>query len=203
MISVAQRIPRDLLAFAAWRNRGAPMDEATELARLGMIPILGGATTFGPLYGTSNQAITCGFASTASAHGRISNAVTNTGTPPFYDAGLFCKVKTGSSGPTGNKQVIVYALGSVDGGTTYTDGFAIGDADSAVVPNTAKVIGIIPTPSSATTYYLGPVSVGVAFLNGVLTDHWGIYVFNDLGQTVDTTAGNFAFFYQGVGGTTS
>lgn len=153
-------------------------------------------------YGTSNQTIACTIGNnptgTISAHGRISSAVDNTGNL-YQDALIFLRIKTGGSAPSGNKQIIVYALGTVDGGTTYTDGYTIGDADSAVLANTAERIGVIPVANSATTYYGGPWSVANAF-RGVLPDHWGVYVFNDSGATLSTTNADFAVIYQGVSG---
>ena len=151
-------------------------------------------------YGSNGQSITCTIGNnptgTIAQHGRISNAVDNSSNV-FLDAFLFVKIKTGGSTPSANKQALVYALGTADGGATYTDGFTIGDADSVVVVNTARLIGVIRVAVSGTIYYGGPWSMAAAF-GGSLPDHWGIYVFNDSGQTWSTTNADFSVFYQGV-----
>ncbi len=149
-------------------------------------------------YGTSNQTITCTVGNsgsgTASQHGRISAAIDNS-SDVFQEVFLQGKIKTGTS-PSGDKQFVIYALGSADGGSNYTDGYSIGDADSSVLVNTARSVINVPAPTTATTYPFGPIAVSPAF-GGEMPDHWGIFVFNDDGVTTSTTNGDHAFWYQG------
>lgn len=150
-------------------------------------------------YGTSNQTITCTVGAsgsgTATQHGRLSAAIDNSSNV-FQEVFLQGKIKTGTS-PSGNKQFVIYALGSADGGSTYTDGYSAGDADSSVLVSTARTIINVPAPTTATVYTFGPIAVSPAF-GGTMPDHWMIFVFNDDGVTTSTTNGDHIFWYQGV-----
>ena len=151
-------------------------------------------------YGTNNQALTCTITSLANATGsygagRESTAVDNT-TNLFLDALVTVKVKTSSSALANDKAVYVYAYGTSDGGTTYTDGCAGTDgARTLTNPPNARLIGVINAVATSTTYVGGPFSVAAAF-GGVLPDHWGIVVVNFTGQTLDASVGSA--WYQGV-----
>jgi hypothetical protein len=149
-------------------------------------------------YGTSNQTITCTFGNnptgTLSQHGRISDAIDNSSNV-FQEVFIQGKIKSGTS-PSGNKQFVIYALGSADGGTTYTDNYTAGDADSSALTINARPVITVPAVTTTTTYYFGPVAVSPAF-GGEMPDHWAIFVFNDHGVTASTTNGDHAFWYQG------
>ena len=148
-------------------------------------------------YGTANQAITCTLASLGSASARASTAVDNT-TNLFLDALVMVQVKSGASGVSATGYVNVYAYGTADGGTTYSDGATGTDAAiTLTVPPNARLIGVLNVVANATTYKSGPFSVAAAF-GGVLPDHWGIIVENKSGAALDATEGNHAKFYQGV-----
>lgn len=149
------------------------------------------------LYGTSNQSITITLTSLASAAARASTAVDNS-TNLFEDALVFCKsIKTGASGTAATGYVNVYAYGSCDGGSTYTEGATGTDAAiTLTVPPNARLIGTINTVTNADTYSAGPFSVAAAF-GGTLPQHWGIIISNQSGHALDTTAGG-TVFYQGV-----
>ncbi len=149
-------------------------------------------------YGTSGVIITCTIGAsgsgTASQHGRLSNAIDNS-SDKFPEVFLQGKIKAGTT-PTGDKQAIIFGLGSADGGATYTDGYAAGDADSAVLAVNARQIIAPPLPSSAYVSNFGPVTVSPAF-GGEMPDHWMIYVFNDSGVTTSTTNADHVLWYQG------
>lgn len=148
-------------------------------------------------YGTSNQAITCTITSLANASGpygagRASTAVDNT-TNLFLDALVTVKVKTSASALANDKSVYVYAYGTTDGGTTYGDGITGSDAAfTATNPPNLRLIGVINCVSTSTTYVSAAMSVAAAF-GGVLPDHWGIFVVNFTGQTLDASVGSSWF----------
>jgi hypothetical protein len=151
-------------------------------------------------YGTGNQAITCTLASLADSAlaGRASTAIDNSALF-FMDALVFVIVKTAGT-MAGDKAVYLYAYGTSDGGTNYSDG--IGGTDAAFTmtdPPNVRFLGVISTPVTATTYKGGPFSVAAAF-GGVLPEKWGIFVRNRSGAALDATEGSHAKFYQGVHG---
>jgi len=148
-------------------------------------------------YGSNNQTITISVASLTNASARQSTAIDNTSNT-FIDALVFVKLKTGGSGTSSSGYCNIYALGTADGGTTYTEN--AGSSDAAITltnPTNAKLIGVVNMVANATTYYAGPFSVAAAF-NGILPDHWIIVIENRTGATLDSTSGNFSVFYQGI-----
>lgn len=142
----------------------------------------------------TQSTLTCAAASTATAHGRLSASTTNT---IDLDALMVVKFKESNAAPSGNKQVLIYGIGSIDGGTVITDGYAFGDADTAVLPVTAPVLKGIGSIAQNTQYTVGPFSVAAGF-GGSLPSTWGILIFNDTGQSFESTAANFTTQYQGV-----
>lgn len=148
-------------------------------------------------YGTANQTITITLASLANNGARESTAIDNTSNL-FLDAQVGGKVKSGASGTLATGQVNVYAYGSADGGTTYSDSATGSDAAiTLTVPPNARLIGMINVVANATTYEFGPFSVAAAF-GGVLPAFWGIIIENKTGGTLDATGGNHNVHYQGV-----
>jgi len=148
-------------------------------------------------YGTNGQTITCGFEGLANNSARQSTAIDNSSNT-FVDALVFIKIKTGASGTASTGYANVYAYGTSDGGTTYTDGASGTDgAITLTSPPNMRIIGIINIVANSTTYYGGPFSVAAAF-NGVLPQKWGIVIENKCGGTLDATAGNHFAKYQGV-----
>jgi hypothetical protein len=155
------------------------------------------ATTFEAKYGSNNQALTCTLASLANNGQRQSTAVDNTSNL-FLDALVSVNIKTGSSGTSSTGYVNLYACGTVDGGTNYTENAGATDAAiTLTAPPNARLIGVINAVGNATTYKGGPFSVAAAF-GGVLPDHWLIVVENKTGGTLDATEGNHFKAYQGV-----
>lgn len=143
----------------------------------------------------ANSNFTLTLASLGNGSSRQSTEITNSSN--YLDALVMLKVKTGAS-TSGDKAVYVYAGGSVDDGTTRTDG--AGASDAAITlpsPENVRLIGVVNTPSSATTYYGGPFSVAAAF-GGILPERWFIVVKNATGASLDSTEGNHGYIYQPV-----
>ena len=160
------------------------------------------STTIKPLYGSSNQTITITIASLAASATvcRASTAIDNTSNL-FLDALVSGFVDVGTV--AGNKQVLIFAYGTADGGTTYTGlngANAISGTDAGFTrsdPTDLKFLGVLGTPTNSIKMGFGPYSVAQAF-GGILPDHWGIVVCNDTGATFSGTAGNNKAWYQGV-----
>lgn len=146
--------------------------------------------------GSNNQTITITLASLANNSARESTVIDNTSNL-FMDAGVMVKIKTGGSSTTSIGYANIYAYGTSDGGTTYSDTCTGSDAAvTLTAPPNLKQIGIINLVANSTTYKAGPFSVAAAF--GYLPAKWGIVIENKCGGTFDSTGGNFAVFYQGV-----
>lgn len=145
-------------------------------------------------FGTSNQALTLGIASLTNGGGRQSTAVDNTSNL-FADVLLMIKSRTGSSGTSSNGYMLIYAYGSVDGGSSYS-GNATG-TDGALTPANMNLIGRIDMVANSTDYKSPVMSIAAAF-GGVMPAFWGIVVVNNTGATIDSTAGNHAAIWQGV-----
>lgn len=147
-------------------------------------------------YGTSTQ-MTITLASLANASLRESDAVDNS-TDLFLDALVGGKITTGTS-PTANRTIVIYAYGSVDGGTTFTGG--AGGSDAAYSDGeqvNMRVLAVISTDNTSDrTYEFGPVSVARVF-GGHLPEHWGIVVENNTGASLNATGSNHEIRYQGV-----
>lgn len=153
-------------------------------------------------YGSNTQAITITLASLAASAtaGRASTAVDNTSNV-FLDALVAGFVDLGTV--SGHAQVLIYAYGTVDGGTTYS-GFnganSITGTDvgfTRLDPTDLRLIAVLPCPTSTVKMGFGPYSIAQAF-GGTLPDHWGIVVFNDSGSALSGTAGNNKAWYQGI-----
>jgi hypothetical protein len=152
-------------------------------------------STIKPLYGSNNQAFTCTITSLVNAAQRQSTVVVNT-TNLYVDALVFGKFKTGTSGQSTSGYIKIYAYGSVDGGTTYSDACTGTDAGiTLTAPPNLRCIGVVNAVTTGATYYGGPFSVAAAF-GGQLPDHWGIVIENDTGATLDASIGST--YYQGI-----
>lgn len=148
-------------------------------------------------FGSSGQSITCTITSLTSGSAQQSAAVDNSSNL-FFDALVSVKIKTASSATSATGYVSVYAYGTVDGGTTYTDGATGSNASmTPTVPPNLKLIGNINCVANSTTYIGGPFSVAAAF-GGLLPQKWGVVVVNNTGATLDASVG--AAEYQGVYG---
>ncbi len=148
-------------------------------------------------FGTSNQTITITIASVTNNSAQASTAVDNTSNL-FLDALVQLKIKSPASSTSSTGYVNVYAYGTADGGTTYSDGASgTNGSITLTVPPNARLIGSFNIVANATTYKSAPMSVAAAF-GGVLPDHWGIIIENKTGGTLDSTGGNHFAIYQGV-----
>ena len=148
-------------------------------------------------YSTSNQTITLTHASLANNGARAGTAIDNTSNL-FTNALVGGKVKSGASGTTSTGTVNIYAYGSADGGTTYSDSATGSDAAiTLTVPPNAKLIGVVNVVANSTTYEYGPFDVAAAF-NNVLPSSWGTILENKSGGTLSATEGDHGMHYQGV-----
>lgn len=144
-----------------------------------------------PLYGTSNQALACTLAGLSGNSARQSAAINNS-VALFVDILVSLVVSTSANG--NNDRVVLYAAGSVDGGTTYTEG-ANGADGSLSIPSAGTVLkplGIVLVPFAFNTYRGGPFSLAAAF-GGVLPAFVSVVVFN---ESNTLSAGSLT--YQGV-----
>lgn len=148
-------------------------------------------------FGTSGQAITLTIASLANGSARASTAVDNS-TNLYLDALVSLKVKSASSSTSSSGSVTLYAYGTADGGTTYTESATGTDAAITLTsPTNARLLGVVNVVANSTTYNAGPFAVAAAF-GGNLPEKWGVIILNSSGATLDSTSGNHAIVYQGV-----
>lgn len=150
-------------------------------------------------YGSSNQTITITVASLTNTSAQQSTAIDNTSNL-WLDALVQLKIKSGASSTSASGFLTIYAYGTADGGTTYSDG-ATGTNGSITLtaPTNMRILGTMYIVSNATTYYSTPFSVASSF-GGILPQKWGIVIVNNTGGTLDATGGSHAVFYQGVAG---
>lgn len=151
------------------------------------------------LYGTSNQTITITIASLATNGQQQSTAIDNSSSL-FLDALVQLKVKTGGASTSATGYCNVYALGTTDGGTSYSDG-GTGTNGSITLTNppNARLIGAFYLTANATTYISTPFSVAAAF-GGILPQKWAIVLENKTGGTLDATGGSHFCIFQGISG---
>lgn len=148
-------------------------------------------------YGPSNQAITCGFQGLTNNSARQSTAIDNSSNT-FVDALVMIKVTSGGSGTAATGYINVYAYGSVNGGTNYSDSASGSDGSiTLTAPPNMRIIGIINVVANSTTYWGGPFSVAAAF-NGILPQYWGIVIENKTGGTLDADDADNDAIYQGI-----
>ncbi len=136
--------------------------------------------------------ITAGTLASSNTAGQSSTAIDNT-TDLFIDALVEVAPTLSATAPANDKNVYVYAYGSVDG-TNYTD--AISGTDAAYtfrVPTHLRLIGVIPTAAASAAYRSMPMSVAAAF-GGVLPPKWGIVIKNYTGSAFTA----FSAQYRGV-----
>jgi hypothetical protein len=144
---------------------------------------------------TYNQAITISLASLGSGSYQQSAAIDNSSNH-YFDAAVQLVVKTGASGVSTTGTVNVYAYGSANDGSNYTDGCSGSNASfTPTTPTNLKLIGVINAVSNATAYTGGPFSVAAAF--GYLPAKWGVVVANNTGASLDSTEGNHLKFFEG------
>lgn len=148
-------------------------------------------------YGANNQAITITLNGLADNALRASLAIDNSANL-FLDALVQLKINTGNVGaPAGEKNCIIYAFGTADGGATYSGGATGADAAYGAVAGqlitNCAILGFVNVDAQNETFESDVFSIASAF-GGVLPDHWGIIVLNQIGQALGASSA----FYQGV-----
>ena len=148
--------------------------------------------------GAAAAAITITLNALADDGARESLAVDNTANL-FLDALVQLLIESNGV-PAGDCNVLVYAYGTADGGTTYSGGATGADAAYGAVAGqlitNCKLLGIVAVDADAEVFESDVFSIASAF-GGVVPAKWGIIVVNQTGQALD--AGCDAF-YQGIYG---
>lgn len=147
-------------------------------------------STIKQLLGASTS-ITITYTSLANNTQKQSTAVNNSNLA--LDALVQVKFKTNAAGTVNTGYLAVYAYGSVNGGTDYTDGATGVDGGfTATQPPNIKLVAIVNAVANATTYVGGPFSIAAAF-GGVMPDHWGIIVENQTGAALDAAVASAVY----------
>lgn len=149
-------------------------------------------------FGTSNQSMTVtnlhslGNSTTAVWN---SDAVDNSSNL-YIDALVTVKIATNTSSGVSNGVAYVFAYGTTDGGTSYTDAVdGTEGAHTTIAQPNLRPIGRVNCATTNQTYTGGPFSVAAGF-GGVLPEKWGIVIMNQTGNTLKSS-GN-SVFWQGV-----
>jgi hypothetical protein len=152
-------------------------------------------TTTKESFGTANQSVTCTINSLASAAARMGTAISNA-TTLYLDVLVMAEITAGAASTAATGTCVLYAAGSVDGGTTYTEN-AVGTdgALTLVVPTNLRIIGVVNVVANNGVYYGGPFSVAAAF-GGILPQYFNLVFLNSSGGTL-AAAGN-SLYYQGI-----
>ena len=149
--------------------------------------------------------ITITLASLASSSGRIagrSSAAISNASNKYIDALVGGKITPGTT-PAGGSVIEVWVYAAVDDTPTYPDVIDGTDAADAFGDVYSKVSAlrlakaILPDATSDQTYWIAPFSVAALF-DGVMPQHWGIFVTHDTGVALNDTSGNHAFSYTGI-----
>lgn len=154
-------------------------------------------TIYKAAYATGGQAITCNIAGLANGGARSSSYIDNLG-PKYLDVLVSLAVRSAAAGVSSLGYVNVFAYGTSNQGTDYTDGVTGLDAPFTVdLQTNLKLIGFINVNSVSKTFRGGPFSVANAF-SGVLPERWGIVVQNQSGAGLDGAESNHRKVFQGV-----
>jgi hypothetical protein len=135
--------------------------------------------------------LTLTFASLANAAGRVAAQVDNT----TVRAGLILVEYNfmTATAPTAGTAVEFYlargdseAGAHIDGGLAATDtGYTSGPPTAANLRSRLQLVGVQAVTADANTVYKG------SFVISNPGPKWSLYVYNGIGQTLDSTAGNF------------
>lgn len=154
-------------------------------------------------FGTNGQTLTCSLAPAGTGlanNGARESTVVDNSTTLYNDVLVFIKIKAGAASTVATGYINIYAYGTVNNGTSYSDNVTGTDAAiTLVVPPNLRLIGIMNVVANATTYNSPVMSVAAAF-GGVMPEKWGIVIENKCGGALDTTEGNHAKLWQGVYG---
>lgn len=139
--------------------------------------------------------ITITVASLADGSARESTAVDN-GTNLFDDVQVGGYIKANSTGVSSTGYLNIYAYGSADDGTTYSDA-ATGSDSAHTLNKNAILLGVVALDANSETAQFGPFSIAQAF-GGAVPEDWGIIIENQSGAALDSTGGNHELHYQGI-----
>lgn len=154
-------------------------------------------STLQALYGQNGQTLAITLASLASTAQRQSSVVDNS-SDLFLDVLLSITMRSAGASTSTTGAVNLYAFGTVDGGSNYSEGAGASDAAITLTsPPNVRLIGIVNVVANSTNYRAGPFPIAAAF-GGVMPQKWGIIAENKSGATLDGSAGNFNVTYQGV-----
>ena len=117
----------------------------------------------------------------------------------YFDILVQLKIDTANVGaPAGDKNVLIYAYGSSDAGTTYSGGATGADAAYGAVAGqlitNCPSLGIVHVDAQNEIFESDVFSIASAF-GGTIPSKYGIIVMNQIGQALG--AGSKAF-YRGV-----
>jgi len=148
--------------------------------------------------GTTNQAITITLNGLADDAARASTAVDNT-TNLFLDCLVQLIISNTEGAPAGDKNILVYAYGTANDGTTYSGGATGADAAYGAVGGqlitNCHLLGIMHFDADDEIFESDVFSIASAF-GGIVPAKWGIIVKNQVG--VALAAANCSAFYQGL-----
>lgn len=149
-------------------------------------------------YGPGHEPIPITLNALADDGYRESDSIDNT-RPGFLDALVQVQVAVSAGAPAGDKNCLIYAYGTAQGGAPYSGGAAGQDAAYSGIAgqliSNCPLLGIVTLDAQNEVFTSDVFSVAAAF-GGVLPEDWGIIVMNQSGQAL-AAAGNSAF-YQGV-----
>jgi len=120
----------------------------------------------------------------ADGSARQSTLISNTGLRPA--AMIYLRIKSGAAAPTLGKSYDIFLLRGDSATPNYTSDNA-GASDAAITILNSKLLGSILVTASATTNFYGEFDTSPL---GPLGPYWGIAVWNNSGQAVDTTEAN-------------
>ena len=154
--------------------------------------------TIKPLYGTSNQAITCTITSLASAAFRQSATIDNS-TNLYLDILVTLKAKSNAAGVSATGTLELYAGGmtdglSLDGGLSGSDAAYTPPVTVNSRPANLKFCGLLNLNGNAQTDQ-ATFSLAQAF-GGELPQKFALAVYNNTGAALDAAVGSL--WYQGV-----
>lgn len=154
----------------------------------------------------SSAAFTITLASLASSAtftaGRESTAVSNT-TNLYLDYLVGGKITTGTS-PTDDKEIRIYAYGSIDDTPTYPDVLDGTDSDETITTADILNAGLALFGSTSTdstsdrTYWFQAASLAAVAFGGVLPKNFGVFVSHSTGVALNATGSNHALSYTGA-----
>lgn len=148
-------------------------------------------------YGTGGQLVTITLDNLPSGSTWEGDAVSNE-TSLFLDVLISAVITTAAGTPSGDKAVYIYAYGTVDGGSWYSDSAAgINQAFTPTAPTNLRLLGAVSTPAQTTTYNAGPFSLAAAF-GGSVPARWGIAVTNASGVALSGVVDKSLIKYQGL-----